>query len=34
MNAQGLNREPVGGKPQAKSGLSARIDARVQRTKA
>lgn len=34
MNAQGLNREPVGGKPEAKSGLSARIDARVQRAKA
>jgi ATP-dependent protease ClpP protease subunit len=34
MNAQGLNREPVNSKPQAKSGLSARIDARVQRGKA
>jgi hypothetical protein len=34
MNAQGLNREPANGKPQAKSGLSARIDARVQRAKA
>jgi ATP-dependent protease ClpP protease subunit len=34
MNAQGLNREPLAGKPQTKSGLSARIDARVQRAKA
>lgn len=33
MNAQGLNREPLGGKPQAKSGLSARIDARVKSAK-
>jgi len=34
MNAQGLNHDPVNSKPQAKSGLSARIDARVQRAKA
>ncbi len=34
MNAHGLNREPTNSKPQAKSGLSARIDARVQRDKA
>ncbi|MGP4686162.1 head maturation protease, ClpP-related [Agrobacterium pusense] len=34
MNAQDLNRDPANGKPQAKSGLSARIEARVQRAKA
>lgn len=33
MNAQDLNRENGGGKPQAKGGLSARMDARVAKMK-
>lgn len=33
MNGQGLNREPAGGKPQAKSGLTTLVDARLAATK-